>query len=122
MGICAYLYICPCSNFPSCFHGSVVGGHPKLSELCNYMMDHHQTGKWRLIGSLLGLPYGQLDIIDHDCKGKAAECSTAMLALWLNLNTTASWEEFEMVIEKTSQPTFASVDFSIISSVKAYLQ
>ena len=85
-------------------------------------MEHHQTGKWRLIGSLLGLPYGELDTVDHDCKGRAQDCSTAMLALWLNLDTTASWEKFELVIEKTSQPTFASVDFSTISSVKAYLQ
>lgn len=85
-------------------------------------MEHHQARKWRLIGTLLDLSYGQLDIIDNDHNARAEECSTAMLTLWLNLDTTASWENFEMVIEKISQPTFASVDFSTISSVKTYLQ
>ena len=101
---------------------SVTGGHPELSELCNYLMQHHQTAKWKLIGSLLGLPHGQLEIIEHDCKGKAEGCSTAMLAQWLSIDTTASWEKFKKVIEKTSQLTFASVDFSTISNVKVYLQ
>ena len=101
----------------------VPGGHPELSELCNYMMQHHQTAKWKTIGTLLGLPHGRLDIIDSDCKGKAEDCSTTMLAQWLSIDTTASWEKFKMVIDKTSQSTFGSeVDFSTISSVKTYLQ
>ena len=100
----------------------VPGGHPELSKLCNYMMQHHQTAKWKTIGTLLGLPPGELDIIDSDCRGKAVDCSTTMLASWLSLDTTASWEKFKMVIGKTSQPTFISVDFSTISSVKVYLQ
>ena len=101
---------------------SVTGGHPELSELCTYLMQHHQTARWKLIGSLLGLPLGQLEIIDHDCKGKAEDCSTAMLAQWLSIDTTASWEKFKKIIENISQPTFPSVDFSIISNVKVYLQ
>ena len=101
---------------------SVTGGHPELSELCNYLMQHHQTAKWKLIGSLLGLPHGQLEIIEHNCRGKAEDCSTTMLAQWLSIDTTASWKKFKKITEKTSQPTFASVDFSIISNVKGYLQ
>ena len=95
---------------------------PELSKLHNYMMQHNQPAKWQRIGSLLGLSHEQLDVIDRDCKGKAEDCNTAMLSLWLNLDSTASWEKFVMVMDEVSKPTFASVDYSTISNVKAYLQ
>ena len=78
----------------------VPGGHPKLSELCNYMMQHHQTAKWKMIGTLLGLPHGRLDIIDSDCKSKAEDCSTTMLAQWLSIDTTASWESLKWLLTR----------------------
>ena len=104
------------------FIDSDTGSHPELSELCNYLIEHHQTAKWKLIGSLLGLPYGQLEIIEHDCRGKAEDCSTEMLAHWLSIDSNASWKRFRVVINKSAQPIFTSVDYSIISSVKTYLQ
>ena len=52
-----------------------------------------------VIGSLLGLPSGTLDIIEHDHMHKATHCSNAMLKKWLEMDTTASWSKLFTVIE-----------------------
>ena len=52
-----------------------------------------------VIGTLLGLPSGTLDIIEHDHMHKATCCCNAMLKKWLEMDTTASWSKLFIVIE-----------------------
>jgi len=63
-----------------------------------YVVPDHGA-KWRAIGTLLGLSNGQLDMIDHDCHHKAAECSNAVLSKWLDVDTEASLEKLKDVIK-----------------------
>ena len=77
------------------------------------MIHHHQTAKWRLIGSLLGISDEQLETIECNYKSKEEDCSSAMVDFWLTVDVTASWEKFKMAIDKVSQ---------LISEVKTFLQ
>ena len=52
-----------------------------------------------MIGTLLGLPKGRLDIIEHDNYHKARPCYDAVLGEWLEVDPFASWEKLLEVIE-----------------------
>ena len=52
-----------------------------------------------MIGTLLGLPSGTLEIIKYDNRDKARPCCDAVLEEWLEVDSTASWEKLLMVIE-----------------------
>jgi len=54
---------------------------------------------WRVIGTHLRLPTAELDITEHDNHYKAKECCNAMLSKWLEVDTSASWEQLFTVIE-----------------------
>jgi len=56
------------------------------------------AAKWKVIGTLLNLPIGKLDIIEHDQYFSAEPCCNAMLKEWLKMDTTASWEKLLTVI------------------------
>ena len=46
---------------------------------------------WHSLGLELGLEKYQLDIIDHDNRGKVEDCKKAMISLWLDTDK-ASWQ------------------------------
>ena len=52
-----------------------------------------------MIGTLLGLPKGRLDIIKYDNRDKARPCCDAVLEEWLEVDPSASWEKLFKVIE-----------------------
>ena len=52
-----------------------------------------------MIGTLLGLPSGTLDIIKYDNRDKARPCCDAVLEEWLEVDPSASWEKLFKVIE-----------------------
>jgi len=54
---------------------------------------------WRVIGTLLGLPSGRLDIIEYDNRDKSEPCCNAVLLEWLDVDPSASWEKLFKVIE-----------------------
>jgi len=55
-----------------------------------------------VIGTLLDLPSGTLDIIEHDNHHKAAPCCNSMLEKWLEVDVRASWNKLLKVIESLS--------------------
>jgi len=71
---------------------------PSLKDLYNHITLQYATD-WRVIGTLLGLPSGALDIIENDNMCKAASCCNNMLKRWLEVDETASWEKLFAVIE-----------------------
>ena len=52
-----------------------------------------------MIGALLGLPSGTLDIIKYDNYDEARPCCDAVLEVWLEVDSSASWEKVFKVIE-----------------------
>ena len=77
---------------------TIVNTTPLLKDLYQHITPQY-AADWEVIGTLLGLPSGTLDIIEHDHTHKAARCCNAMLRKWLEMDTTASWRKLFTVIE-----------------------
>ena len=58
-----------------------------------------------MIGTLLGLPSGILDIIKYDNHDYAEPCCDAVLEKWLEVDPSASWGKLFAVIQS---PTFSN--------------
>ena len=71
---------------------------PSLKDVYNHITPQYATD-WRVIGTLLGLPSGALDIIENDNMCRAVRCCNSMLKRWLEVDETASWEKIFAVIE-----------------------
>ena len=71
---------------------------PLLKDLYQHIAPQY-AADWIVIGTLLGLPIGTLDIIEHDHMHKATRCCNAMLKKWLEVDTAASWGKLFSVIE-----------------------
>ena len=82
----------------SAFLFALVNTTPLLKDLYQYITPQY-AADWIVIGTLLGLPSGTLDIIEHDHMHKATCCCNAMLRKWLEMDTTASWSKLFTVIE-----------------------
>ena len=93
---------------------------PLLKDLYQYITPHYAVD-WTVIGTLLGIPSGTLDIIEHDHMHKATRCCNAMLRKWLEMDTTASWEKLFTIIES---PALYSApdkgDYSFACTTKLY--
>ena len=73
-------------------------GTPLLKDLHNHITQRYGA-RWRVIGTLLGLPSGTLDIIEYNNRDKAERCCNDMWSRWLKLDPSASWEKLLEVIE-----------------------
>ena len=71
---------------------------PRLKDLHNHITPHYAV-HWRVIGTLLDLPSGILDIIKYDNHDKARPCCNAMLKKWLEVDPSASWNKLLSVIQ-----------------------
>ena len=71
---------------------------PLLKDLYQHITPNYASD-WKVIGTLLGLPSGTLDIIEHDNHHKAIPSCNAMLKKWLEVDPSASWEKLFKVIE-----------------------
>ena len=78
-----------------------VNTRPSLRDLQQCFTPQYAV-QWRVIGTQLGLPTATLDIIEHDNHYKAMQCCDTMLSKWLEVDTTASWEQLFAVIESTA--------------------
>ena len=67
---------------------------PTLREL-NEKITPHFAAHWRRIGIFLDIIPGELDIIESDHFGNCTECCNRMLAKWLDVDTSASWEKLK---------------------------
>ena len=82
---------------PIIFH-TTVNTTPLLKDLYQHITPQY-AADWEVIGTLLGLSSGRLDIIEPDHMYKATRCCNAMLKKWLQVDTTASWRKLFTVIE-----------------------
>ena len=77
---------------------TTVNTTPLLKDLYQHITPQY-AADWIVIGTLLGLPSGTLDIIEYDHMHKASPCCNAMLRKWLEMDITASWRKLFTVIE-----------------------
>ena len=71
---------------------------PALKDLCEHVTPKY-AAYWRMIGILLGLYNGLLDIIENDNMCKAVNCCNAMFSQWLESHADATWEKVFSAIE-----------------------
>ena len=65
--------------------------HPQLKDLQEHITPHYAT-EWKALGIQLGIPIGELRIIEADNQSVKNRCNE-MLSKWLETDCAASWEK-----------------------------
>ena len=76
---------------------------PTLRELYEKVTPHFAT-HWKRIGVFLNIRCGELDAIESDFVRNCQECCDRMLAKWLDVDTTASWEKLRKAVTLAMSP------------------
>ena len=89
-----------------------VATTPELSDLYECITPRY-AADWKVMGTLLGLPSGELKAIEAGYPTNVKWCCNQMLEKWLEIDSTASWEKLFAVIES---PAVSSSDQAIDKS------
>jgi len=95
---------------------------PLLKDLYEHITPQY-AADWKEIGTLLGVPSGELRNIEADFPTDVKRCCNKMLEEWLELDPSASWRKLIKVIES---PAVSSNQISargklILSRIKYYI-
>ena len=77
---------------------STVSSTPLLKDLYQHITPNYASD-WKVIGTLLGLPSGELKSIEAGYPTNVKWCCNQMLEKWLEVDPSASWEKLFEVIE-----------------------
>ena len=78
-------------------HPDIVHTRPELKHLHRYVIRHY-AAEWKVLGTLLRLPNGILNAIEHDKRHSCRACCVQMLTEWLKC-PTATWENLFTALE-----------------------
>ena len=78
-----------------------VNTTPLLRDLYQHITPQY-AADWKVIGTLLGLPSGELNAIEAGYPTNVKWCCNVMLEKWLEVDTTASWGKLFTVIESSA--------------------
>ena len=76
----------------------IVNATPLLRDLYQHITPQY-AADWIVIGTLLGLPHGELKAIEVGYPTDVKWCCDRMLEKWLDKDTTASWRKLFTIIE-----------------------
>ena len=79
----------------------IVNSTPLLRDLCEHITPQY-AADWRVIGTLLGLPQGELKAIEAGYPTNVKWCCNQMLEKWLDTDITASWRKLFTAIESSA--------------------
>ena len=86
---------------------------PKLKDLYQHITPQY-AADWKVIGTLLGLPSGELNAIEAGWPANVKWCCNQMLEKWLEKDPIATWGKLFTVIESPAVPSgygeFEAVD------------
>lgn len=77
---------------------TTVNTIPLLKDLYQYVTPQHGAD-WKVIGTLLGVPSGELQAIEAGWPTNVKSCCNQMLEKWLEIDTTATWSKLFTAIE-----------------------
>ena len=80
---------------------------PSLKDIYQHITPHY-AADWKVIGTLLGLPSGELKSIEAGYPTNVKWCCNQMLEKWLENDATASWEKLFAAIK--SPAVFSTPD------------
>ena len=76
----------------------LTGTSPLLKDLYQHVTPQY-AADWKVIGTLLGLPSGELKAIEAGYPTNVKWCCNQMLEKWLEMDPTASWGKLCSAIE-----------------------
>lgn len=91
---------------------------PLLKDLYEYITPEY-AAEWKVIGTLLGLPSGELNAIYAGNHIDVKWCCNQMLQKWLEIDFTASWEKIFTVIESLAASNSDTGDYIIAECIIA---
>ena len=71
---------------------------PSLKDLYKDITPRY-AANWKVLGTLLGLPSGELNAIEAGYPTNVKWCCNQMLGKWLEMHPTASWNEILTAVE-----------------------
>lgn len=78
---------------------------PSLKDLYQNVTPRY-TADWRVIGTLLGIPNGELKAIEAQYPTNLKWCCNRMLEKWLETDATASWDK---IFEAIRSPAVSAI-------------
>ena len=75
-----------------------VDTRPSLKDICEHIIPQYAV-KWKVIGTLLGVPSGAMDVIEVDQHTSVERCCIEMFVKWLDIDPNASWRNLITIIE-----------------------
>ena len=99
----------------------IVNTTPLLKDLYQHITPQYAT-EWKVIGTLLDLPSGELKAIEAGYPTNVKWCCNQMLEKWLEVDTTASWKKLLIVIESSAVSCSATDkgEYAVASYVTSY--
>ena len=82
---------------------------PLLKDLYQHITPQY-AADWKVIGTLLGLPSGELKAIEAGYPTNVKWCCNQMLEKWLEMDPTASWVKLFAAIESPAVSSGEAVD------------
>ena len=79
------------------FKLNAVNTTPLLKDLYQHITPQY-AADWKVIGTLLGLPSGELKAIEAGYPTNVKWCCNQMLEKWLEMDVTASWGKLLTII------------------------
>ena len=58
---------------------------------------------WKSLGIELDIDSTKLSEIERNCRGTVGDCRMSMVELWLNSDTSASWNNLATALDNISQ-------------------
>ena len=77
---------------------SIVNTTPLLKDLYQHITPQY-AAEWEVIGTLLGVPCGELKAIEAGYPTNIKWCCNQMLKKWLEIDVAASWQKLFIIIE-----------------------
>ena len=87
----------------------LVNATPLLKDLYQHVTPQY-AADWEVIGTLLGLPSGELKAIEAGYPTNVRWCCNQMFKKWLEVDPTASWGKLFTVIESPAVSNGKAVD------------
>ena len=78
-----------------------VNTKPLLKDLYEQITPQY-AADWKVIGKLLGVTSGKLDVIEADCPNRIKDRCNKMLKIWLEIDPVASWRKLFAAIESSA--------------------
>lgn len=95
---------------------SAINSQPKLKDLYDFITPNY-AAHWKVIGALLDITKGTLDVIKRKFPNDVRLCCNELLKTWLEIDIDAIWKK---LIEVINSPAVTVLMTTVVSSQVVY--